>query len=274
MDSRELRVTELIQDLEEGIRRSREETDRAARRSEEATRSRQEYDQLLLQLREDEKTLRRKTSEEARRKLAEARALAEDLIRELRDSRAAQQVVQKTRQTLAREIERVDADLLTLASTARPRRPVADPCIGQHVWVEGIESPGRLLSLPDQQGMVRVEAGSFHLRVPLETLSIRDGSPTPSSCPAEISCPEARTVPLELHLRGLTGDEAVERLQKYIDDAVLGGAVRLRVVHGKGTGALKKRIEAALRVDPRVKAFYPAERHLGGTGVTVVELRE
>jgi DNA mismatch repair protein MutS2 len=77
-----------------------------------------------------------------------------------------------------------------------------------------------------------------------------------------------------LHLRGLTGDEAVERLQKYIDDAVLGGAVRLRVVHGKGTGALKKRIEAALRVDPRVKAFYPAERHLGGTGVTVVELRE
>lgn len=146
-----------------------------------------------------------------------------------------------------------------------------NPEPGQTVWIEDLHSKGRLLSRPDEQGLVQVQAGTFRLRLPLSSLTTCQTEETPA--PPPIECPEIGPIPLELHLRGLSGDEAVARLGRYVDDATLGGLSVLRVVHGKGTGALKKRVEEALRQDPRVKSFYPAEWNEGGSGVTVVELK-
>jgi DNA mismatch repair protein MutS2 len=78
----------------------------------------------------------------------------------------------------------------------------------------------------------------------------------------------------ELDLRGMTGDEALPMVDKFIDDAILGGLHRIDVIHGKGTGALRRRVTDFLSTHPRVRSFRLGEWNEGGTGATVVELAE
>jgi DNA mismatch repair protein MutS2 len=76
----------------------------------------------------------------------------------------------------------------------------------------------------------------------------------------------------EVHLRGLTVEEAVDELDRSLDRLVIAGGTWLRVVHGKGTGALRGAVQERLQGDPRVKSFRSGEMGEGGTGVTVVTL--
>lgn len=76
----------------------------------------------------------------------------------------------------------------------------------------------------------------------------------------------------ELDLHALTVDEALFRLDDFLDDAFLGGLHEVRIVHGKGTGALRQAVRARLKGHTLVKRFRPGEYGEGGAGVTVVEL--
>lgn len=76
----------------------------------------------------------------------------------------------------------------------------------------------------------------------------------------------------ELHLRRLTVDEALLKLDKYLNDAFMAGLYQVRVIHGKGTGALRQAVREALDKHPLVKSYRPAGYGEGGAGVTIVEL--
>jgi DNA mismatch repair protein MutS2 len=82
----------------------------------------------------------------------------------------------------------------------------------------------------------------------------------------------AREALRDLDLRGMTGEEALPLVDKFIDDAVLAGLNRIDIIHGKGTGALRKRVTEFLAQHPRVRSYRFAEWNEGGTGATVVEL--
>jgi DNA mismatch repair protein MutS2 len=76
----------------------------------------------------------------------------------------------------------------------------------------------------------------------------------------------------EVHLRHLTADEALLKLDKYLHDAFMGGLYRVRVVHGKGTGTLRQVVREQLAKHPLVKSYRPGVYGEGGAGVTIVEL--
>ena len=76
----------------------------------------------------------------------------------------------------------------------------------------------------------------------------------------------------EIDLRGMYGDEALSEIDKYFDRVLLAGLHRVRVIHGKGTGALRLKITDYLKKNASVKSFHLAEWNEGGTGVTIVEL--
>ena len=76
----------------------------------------------------------------------------------------------------------------------------------------------------------------------------------------------------ELHLRHLTVDEALPKLDKYLDDAFMSGLYQVRVVHGKGAGTLRRIVREQLAKHPLVKSYRPGDYGEGGTGVTIVEL--
>ena len=76
----------------------------------------------------------------------------------------------------------------------------------------------------------------------------------------------------ELHLRRLTVDEALFRLERFLNDAFLAGLPTVRLIHGKGTGTLRQAVREQLKTHPLVKSFRPAELEEGGDGATIVEL--
>ena len=76
----------------------------------------------------------------------------------------------------------------------------------------------------------------------------------------------------EVHLRHLTVDEALLKLDKYLNDAFMAGLYRVRVVHGKGTGAVRRMVRQQLAKHPLVKSYRPGDYGEGGDGVTIVEL--
>jgi len=76
----------------------------------------------------------------------------------------------------------------------------------------------------------------------------------------------------EIHLRRLTVDEALWRLDRYLNDAFIAGMPRVRVIHGKGTGTLRHAVREELESSPMVESFRPAELEEGGNGATIVEL--
>jgi DNA mismatch repair protein MutS2 len=122
--------------------------------------------------------------------------------------------------------------------------------------------------------MVTVQAGAFTVRVARSEV-VPAGTAAPPARPRPaVSLPAREDVREELHLRGLVADEARGAVEKFLDDAALAGHATVRLVHGKGTGALRRAVEQCLRGHPLVAGFRLAPPREGGDGVTVVQLVE
>ena len=125
--------------------------------------------------------------------------------------------------------------------------------------------------MAEADGRVTVQAGHLTVKVarseiePVTEARGRERGPS-------VSLPVREDVPRELHLLGLTTDEARAAVEKFLDDAALAGHRELRLIHGKGTGALRRAVEGCLRGHPLVTSFRLAEPSAGGAGATVVAL--
>jgi DNA mismatch repair protein MutS2 len=101
---------------------------------------------------------------------------------------------------------------------------------------------------------------------------VKQEGPQPATYPiprTDLPHIEARN---EIDLRGLFGDDAVNQVEQFLDNAFVSGLHRVDIIHGKGTGALRKRVTEFLKTCPHVKSFHLGEWNEGGTGVTVVEI--
>ena len=78
----------------------------------------------------------------------------------------------------------------------------------------------------------------------------------------------------EINVIGEHAEEAVDRVERFLDAAVMATAARVRIVHGHGMGILRRAIQDSLKLNPHVEKFYPASPHEGGTGATIVELKD
>jgi DNA mismatch repair protein MutS2 len=113
------------------------------------------------------------------------------------------------------------------------------------------------------------------MRVKLSELQRAVGSPAQVVKEAQPVAPLPReSLPMDLDLRGLTAEEGVARMRHYLDRAVQAGLPFVRLIHGKGTGALRRAIREAIKSDPAVLSFEPGLDGEGGDGVTVVRLKQ
>ena len=140
-----------------------------------------------------------------------------------------------------------------------------------------IDKKGTVLALPDNSGQVTVQAGIIKTKVPLSNLRLLESDKKPE-LPAVRSGRNMRnrlTAPVatELDLRGKTAMEAIQDLDGFIDAAMLSGVNMLTVIHGKGTGVLRKAVQEHLRHHPAVKSYRLGTFGEGESGVTVVELK-
>jgi DNA mismatch repair protein MutS2 len=203
--------------------------------------------------------------EEAQQQIEEVRA-------ELRRVRAGMGMAAITQEWVAQAEDK-------LASLEpRPVEPVVQPRfgpqeelrLGDTVWVAGLQATGEITELAGDEAEVQV--GSFRIRAEVSDLELRGKAARPEITERVVSVPRVSSPGLELHLRGQTTEQVLPRLDKYLNDAYLAGLPQVRIIHGKGTGALRRVVRDFVASHPLVASHRPGDRYEGGEGATVVEL--
>ncbi|HSB79558.1 MAG TPA: endonuclease MutS2 [Candidatus Methylomirabilis sp.] len=248
------------------------EVEKAAREAAETAVAREAAEKLAADLRGQVLAIRGKAGRLVADIAAEARRRAEAAVAELKRGGSIQAVRERIRQVA----ELPDAGLADL-----PAPPVGEadqPGIlvrvkpGERVWVRHLGQAGSVLSEASTQGLVEVQLPMGKTRVPVASLS---PAPATASRPAggvtwrAGAGDELRD---EINVIGCTVEEATDRVQRFLGDAVLGGLSRVRIIHGKGTGRLRRGMADLLKVHPLVAGFHLASFEEGGAGATIVDL--
>ena len=126
-----------------------------------------------------------------------------------------------------------------------------------------------------------IQLGALRMRVPLRELSRRNEADTPEETPEPVQDRSARvsgeifhaSPGVEIDLRGLDSEDMTARLEKYLDDASLAGLPYVRIIHGKGTGVLRRTARKLLLAHPHVKFIESGQDNEGGDGVTVAHMK-
>lgn len=227
---------------------------------------------LLAKAEEELARARARARETLEKAKAEALALLAEIRRAVSEEWQRLKASERSRRSLEESREHL-ANLSARLRIAEPQDKVTPPEVGDTVEVTHLGLKGTLIARTEVTATVR--AGGVTVRVPAQALSRAAGAGTspPRGFDQWINAPEKSGIPAEIYLLGKTTEEARDAVEKYLDDAFLAGLSRVRLVHGKGTGALRKTIHDLLAVHPLVESFRLGEPYEGGSGATVVELR-
>jgi DNA mismatch repair protein MutS2 len=234
------------------------------------------YEERINAQKAQERELKKKAIAESEAIMQRANAAVEKAVREIREQAAsreairnAKQEIQAVRDEIAQE-ERRSAE--TRLGGAQPSLQEVRPGMRMR-WLKQ-NTVATVLEPPDSSHRVLLQVGSLHARVPLSELQS-----DPASSPARPeTLPKINNIEVpaklpEIDLRGLRVDEALEAVDKFLDDALLAGWKEVRLIHGKGTGALRQAIGNFLKTHLQTKSFRDAAFGEGDFGVTIVELR-
>ena len=224
----------------------------------------------------------REANEKAREILQDAKEVADETIRTFQKAEAGVSIkeLEKSRQKVRDKISEKNSKL-TLKED-KPTHKVLKPNQikpGDSVKVVSMGLKGTVSSLPDKNGNLFVQCGIIRSKVALSDLvlveeeTINTGKMQRSSS-GRLKMSKSYSVSTEINLLGKTVDEALSELDKYLDDAYLAHLPSVRVVHGKGTGALRNAVHNYLRKNKVVKRYRLGEFGEGDAGVTIVEFKE
>jgi DNA mismatch repair protein MutS2 len=265
----------------------------ARRAREEVEKLKRQYSDDLQRVRDLREKLLESGYDEAAKVVRDAEAEAQRIIADLQRQPRQSVVTEQRRREIAElkrkvEKEREEASSppgpLSLASPAEPAlergstAPVAAPpkqlavFVGDSVHVPQFGKDGTVLEIIGER--VAVQVGKLRVEVPLADLEPAHDQPSEEAkaLAERMHTRKAFEVPTEIDLRGMMVDEAILILEKYIDDAFLAKLPKVRLIHGKGTGALREGITRYLRGNKRVKSFALAPFSEGGAGATEVTL--
>ncbi len=237
-----------------------------------AQREEQELKGELAKFKATRDELLKEARAEARSLIRETRREMENLLRSLQETAGPSdrsQLVNKARASMQEQLNELEEPLLPTDEEYTGKLEV-----GMRVQLAGLGQEGELLDLNDDSALV--QTGSIRLwveRGKLTPLAEKKRRATPGKIKmAALGQEKAKTISPELDLRGLTVEEALHLTDKYLDEALLAGLPWVRLIHGKGTGALRSAITDYVKKHPRVQKHRWGESSEGGMGVTVVEL--
>ncbi|MBM7866218.1 DNA mismatch repair protein MutS2 [Heliobacterium gestii] len=273
-------VADLIEHLEANQVTAERERQEAEQLRREAYELRRKLEQREQSLREKETAILEKAREEAYALVRKAKEESDQIVRSLREVMNRAPVKEEmaraeTERQRLREMQNKLGDDRASRDTGASPLALKSVKVGQTVFVPRLNQKGAVLTLPNPQGELQIQAGILKLNVKLSELqATKEDKPTIGQTEyAAMARNKARDMSRELDFRGTTADEAIELVEKFLDDAYLAGLDSVNLIHGKGTGALRAAIRAYLQKHRYVKSFRSGEHGEGGVGVTVVELK-
>jgi DNA mismatch repair protein MutS2 len=271
-----LQVEHLIGEIQASKFQADEEKRKAFLTSLKAQELESEYDSRLRQLKAREKEILDRARQESSSLVARVRAECDEALRKVRSAASNPRLYQSLQGEVRDVLRRARAEADIPEEPQRPRDAVEPGGLvpGMMVHVNSVRQDGEVLAPPDQNGNVQIRVGIIRTQVHKSDLSQSDSGDKAQAREqvTRLMSEKAQTASPELMLLGLTSEEAVAALDKYLDDAVLGGLKQVRIVHGKGTGVLRKAVQEALKTSRNVVSFRLGSPAEGGDGVTIAIL--
>ena len=273
---------DMMTDLETSKRTIEKEREEIAAYKREIEALKMQTRQKQDKLDEQRERILREANEKANAILRDAKDVADETIKNFRKfgkENISAADMEKERERLRKKIKDTSAASTIKAQKQKKAYKPSDFKLGESVKVLSMNLTGTISSKPDSRGNVTVQMGILRSQVNISDLEIiEDVNPySPKAMKrtskSKIKMSKSLSVSPEINLLGKTVDEAVSELDKYLDDALLSHLNSVRVVHGKGTGALRKGIHEYLRRQKHVKSYRLAEYGEGDAGVTIVELK-
>lgn len=256
----------------------------------------EKYEQAASELKDQRKKILNTAKIEAEEMLSSANAKIENTIREIKSVAAEKEKTKEIRKEFSQFKENIGKEsnnslpksIAPPRTAKRKKKNIASPVgslpgkelsVGDYVKMEEVSSVGKILEISGKEA--EVAFGSMRTKVKLSKLQ---AAPKPSSTvassynllsPASIEQSRRRQLDFkgELDVRGMRGEESLEEVTHFIDDAVQFGASRVRILHGTGQGILRSIIRNLLAANPNVLSFSDEDVRYGGAGITVVNIK-
>lgn len=271
-DSRQ--VDSMIASLEKSRRESEQDAERSSEVLKESEKLKEELAAQLKQYEQKKEQLEEKAREKARKIVDQARAEAEEVISDLRKMQLNQQGSIKEHQLIEakKRLEGAAPENRILKKAAKDKQREVKLKPNDEVKVISFGQKGTLVEkVSDKEWIVQI--GILKMKLPESDLAYtKPEKEKETRTMATLKDPDSH-VKLELDLRGERYEDALARVEKYIDDALLSNYHQVSIIHGKGTGALRQGVQQYLKKHPRVKSYRFGEAGEGGSGVTVAELK-
>lgn len=272
---------DLLTDLEESRKTIENEQLEIRRYKEEIKSLRNALENKKDKLDRSREEILRKANEEARSILADAKKTADETIRDFQKyahENPSIREMEAKRQKLREKMDKTNTGIQK--ATAKPKKQLSPKSLhlGDAVRVLSLNLKGTVSSLPDAKGNLFVQMGILKSQVSIRDLELIDEvtvtAPSLSKTnTGKIKMSKSFSVSTEINLIGMTVDEALAHLDKYLDDAYLAHMPSVRIVHGKGTGKLREAVQRHLKKCKYVKSYRLGEFGEGDAGVTIAEFK-
>ena len=284
-----VKMEDILVELEYSKRMSEIEKENAENYRKEAERLKDEIQKERKKLEKSKQKIMERANEKANELLKEVQKQADDLLKGVRQAaREAQLVIDEkglhdAKKQMTEGIDKAQNKLQKAAGHRQASKKVPKNIgVGEKVMVTTLMQQGIILEAPDSSGKVLVQIGILPVKVQLSDLQRVDEEAQVSTKKAK---PKVRTggvshhisktmhIKSDIDVRGLMVDEALQIVDKYLDDAYLAGLKQATIIHGKGTGALRQAITQMLKRHPHIASHRPGLYGEGEMGVTVVEIK-
>ncbi len=273
-----------FEDVLAKIERDRTEIEKSKsdtiRLKEEADRLKIELQEKIEKIENSKENVLRNAREQAREELVKAKEESQEILLELKNISASieketQDKLHRAKIKLKGSLDDVEGKLSEKILSKKSAKPLESVKVGEDVRILSLNQNGVVVSPPDSDGNVLVQVGIMKVTVPIDTIerAKSEGKAKTQRAAKTVMKNKSQNVKSEIDLRGKDLEEAAYEVDKYLDDAYLSGLKEVSIIHGKGTGVLRKGIGQMLKSHKHVRTSRLGGFREGGDGVTIVEIK-
>lgn len=277
MSEENLQFEDLIRDLQEKSILAKRDAREAKKLKDEAEELKKRFEDKLERLESTREKAYMDARKEAKEIIANAKDEADEILKAMREleklgiSSGGRQRLEEERKKLKDSLESKEKGIHNMKENEG--EAITKVQLGMEAFLPSLNQNVIIISMPDNRGEVQVEAGIMKINVKLKDLRMTKVSKTEKVRKKREVKLNLSNVESRVDLRGLDSEEACYKADKYLDDAYMANLGEVTVVHGKGTGVLRKAINDMLKRHPHVKSYRLGAYGEGGDGVTMVELK-
>jgi len=276
IDPGEMRVDSMLDDIHRQRKIAFKDRRKAEKARIQAHRLRRELNEKLENIEEERLKILEKAQDEAKKQVEATQAEIQEMRRRLREAEKPLEEIEDVKDQIKTVEKKIKQPIRKKKVVVREEFPDVSGEIGidDKVHVRSLGTEGIVTALG--KGEAEVQVGALRMWAKLKDLQLKKKAKKVKEEKKPVSTPRLRTASavlpkMELDIRGERADDALDRLDRYIDQAYVAEMPFVRVVHGKGTGRLREVVREALRENPYVKSFEEGKEKEGGAGVTVVK---